>query len=123
VHDLSWDLPEVSTPFSGGFSSLPLGTNSSTYELSTGNYQLLTLDLNNKTMRVTGDAAVYVIGDFTLAGSGHIESFRAGVCVFTLAEPGQSGAMVSLTTGRRRISSTTLCQVQPILRILPTAAL
>jgi hypothetical protein len=72
VTNLSWDFPEVRVAFTGGFPSLPTGTNGFDYELPSGNYQLTSLDLNNKSMLAEGNVSLYITGDFSVAGSGGI---------------------------------------------------
>src|SRR5207247_4653542 len=76
--DMNVDFPDARLPFTGGyFSSLPTGTNYN-YVLTSGNYQIglpaspASLDLNNKTVLVTGDVVLYVTGDFNLTGNGSI---------------------------------------------------
>ena len=74
--DMNVSFPDVTVPFTGGYSSPTSGTVSSvsyTYVLNSGNYQLSSLSLSgqNKVL-VQGDAVLYVTGNLSMAGQSQI---------------------------------------------------
>jgi hypothetical protein len=74
--DMNVAFDDVKPPFSGG-ASIPIGAAVGgigyDYVLASGNYQLASLTMNgSQKMLVTGDAVLYVTGNFSLGGNAQI---------------------------------------------------
>ncbi len=90
ANDMNLDFPDVGVPFSGGITSLPPGTGTNTYDLTTGDY-LITTNLtlkNGDTLYVSGNARLWVQGNLTA------QSGSPGSCI-TIAK----GASLALYVG------------------------
>ena len=75
-NDMNVSFPDVTAPFSGGYSTPSSGTvsgTSYTYVLNSGNYQLSSLSLSGQNkLIVTGNAVLYVTGNVSMAGQSQI---------------------------------------------------
>jgi hypothetical protein len=76
--DVNLSLEDVGVPFTNGYATPASGTypyngTNYTYRLDTGTYQLSSLTVpGGDAMLVTGDATLYVVGNFTTSGSGYV---------------------------------------------------
>lgn len=73
--DMNVDFPDITTVPTGGVppGSGSVGGTNYTYLLSGGTYQMDALSLNgNSRMLITGDTALYVVGNVNISGSGGI---------------------------------------------------
>ncbi len=74
--DMNVSFPDVSAPFSGGYSTPAggtVGTTAYTYVLNSGNYQLSSVSLSGTSkVYVSGAAVWYVTGNFSMSGQSQI---------------------------------------------------
>ena len=75
-NDMNVSFPDVSAPFTGGYSTPAAGTVDGTrytYVLGAGNYGMSSLSMSGRnSLIVTGQAVLYVTGDFSMSGNSQI---------------------------------------------------